>query len=134
MILRTVLSFILEVIRGDIMIKDYPNLELLDYKVQQLLKVFDLIHDKYDYIMAEMYPQLWGSTALGFGGIGGQAMTIAYTTVFYDQGRHYAMVFFDSRLAYIVSEPTEAFWADLKEHKLLSVDKAKVEYGAVDEL
>lgn len=114
------------------MIKSYPNLELLDYKVQHLLKVFNLTHDKYDYIMAEMYPQLWGSTALGFGGIGGQAMTTAYTTVFYDQGRHYAIVFFDSILAYIVSEPTEIFWADLKGQKLLSVDKAKVEYGAID--
>lgn len=31
-----------------------------------------------------MFPQAWGSTSLGFGGIGGQAMTSAYTTVITD--------------------------------------------------
>ena len=29
-----------------------------------------------------IFQQIWGSTALGFGGIGGQAMTSAYTYVF----------------------------------------------------
>ena len=116
------------------MIKSYPNLELLDYKTKPLIQVFDLVHDKYDYIMCETFPQLWASTALGFGGIGGQAMTTAYTTVFYDQSRHYAVVYFDSKLAYIVSEPTEAFWADLRCQKLLSVDEAKVKYDAINEL
>ena len=116
------------------MIKSYPNLELLDYKTRQLIQAFDLIHDEYDYVMCETFPQTWGSTALGFGGIGGQAMTTAYTSVFYDQNRHYAVVFFDSKLAYVVAEPTEKFWADLMTRKMLSVDKAKLEYNAINEL
>lgn len=31
-----------------------------------------------------MFPQVWGDTSLGFGGIGGQAITSAYTTIVID--------------------------------------------------
>lgn len=35
------------------------------------------------------FKQMWGSTSLGFGGIGGSAMTQAYTTVILLQDRAY---------------------------------------------
>lgn len=31
-----------------------------------------------------MFPEMWGSTALGYGGVGGQAMTSAYTVLVMD--------------------------------------------------
>lgn len=50
------------------------------------------------------FPQLWGSTALGFGGIGGSAMTTAYTVVVESSVVGQRAVYFGSsgRLAYIV--------------------------------
>lgn len=46
------------------------------------------------------FPQLWPSTALGFGGVGGSAMTTAYTTVLVHAGK--AAVFFGGQYAYTV--------------------------------
>jgi hypothetical protein len=43
--------------------------------------------------------QTWGSTAKGWGGMGGAAMTTDYTTVLVN--RHVAAVYYDGRLAYI---------------------------------
>jgi hypothetical protein len=57
----------------------------------------------YDYeVEVVMFPQTWGSTALGYGGIGGSAMTTAYTVVVSYNG--YYCVYFGSsgRLAYTV--------------------------------
>ena len=48
------------------------------------------------------FPQVWGSTALGFGGIGGQALTTAQTYVILAQGSIY--VYFGSRFAYEIKE------------------------------
>ncbi|KZC41086.1 hypothetical protein RHOFW510R12_00475 [Rhodanobacter sp. FW510-R12] len=50
------------------------------------------------------FPQLWGSTALGFGGMGGSAMTTAYTVVVESSVVGQRAVYFGSsgRLAYIV--------------------------------
>lgn len=50
------------------------------------------------------FPQTWGSTALGFGVIGGQAMTVANTYVFIPDGvDQYCFVYFGGRFAYAVS-------------------------------
>ena len=48
------------------------------------------------------FPQTWGSTALGFGGIGGSAMTTAQTYVVTVQGR--VLVYFGSRFAYEIKD------------------------------
>lgn len=52
----------------------------------------------------EMYDfeQVWGSTALGFGGIGGQAMTSARTFVFISPYHKTCYVYFAGRFAYEV--------------------------------
>lgn len=68
------------------------------------------------------FNQLWGSTALGFGGIGGQAMTTARTYVFipYDTNEQFVHVYFGSRWAYSVPY-TESLWEDVKNQRMESV-------------
>lgn len=71
----------------------------------------------------EMYTfeQTWGSTALGFGGIGGQAITDARTYVFIpiipEQKCH---VYFAGRYAY-AADNSEIFMEDLKKCQMASV-------------
>jgi hypothetical protein len=48
-----------------------------------------------------MFPQLWGSTALGYGGIGGSAMTSAYTIII-TYHNYYCVYFGGGRLAYMI--------------------------------
>lgn len=60
-----------------------------------------------------MFLQVWGSTALGFGGIGGQAMTPAYTVVVVGP-RGDACVYFAGRFAYHILRPSGAFNDDLQ--------------------
>lgn len=68
------------------------------------------------------FPQVWGSTALGFGGIGGQAMTSAYTTVVVE-GANVA-VYFSGRLAYVVVNPNDEFFRHLSSHNMAEVGKS----------
>lgn len=65
-----------------------------------------------------MFSQTWGSTSLGFGGIGGQAMTMAYTTVIYDVNTGWCGVFFGERLAYKLHNPNQDFWKDVSEERI----------------
>ena len=71
-----------------------------------------------------VFAQLWGSTALGFGGIGGQAMTTAYTVVCMplgvDQRCH---VYFAGRYAYS-AEPSRAFIEDVYHQRMEPVYRA----------
>lgn len=66
-----------------------------------------------------MFPQLWSSTALGFGGLGGQAITTAYTIVIRCNSEH--AVYFGGRHAYTINNPNEQFWDDVKARHLKSV-------------
>ncbi|UJJ60631.1 hypothetical protein [Rhodanobacter denitrificans] len=54
--------------------------------------------------LVTVFPQLWGSTALGYGGVGGAAMTTAYTVVVEAQVLGRRAVYFGScgQLAYVV--------------------------------
>lgn len=67
------------------------------------------------------FEQVWGSTALGFGGIGGQAMTSANTYVFVpvdcDQK---CLVYFGGRFAY-KADYCEEFKKDLLAQNMASV-------------
>lgn len=74
-----------------------------------------------------MFPQTWGSTALGFGGMGGSAVTQAYTvTVFGPKGE--VAVYFGGRFAYLIEHPNERFFADLDKRALVSVREANRKY------
>lgn len=106
----------------------FPNLELLHYKAKEVLLRMNIEKYKDVELIAEVFPQTWASTALGFSGVGGQAMTTAYTTVFIDWLKNIAIIFFDSRLAYLVEDWNNKFLEDLKNRELLSVERAMVEY------
>ena len=78
---------------------------------RQLLAIADDLRKRkpvgtYDFDSGEMYDfdQTWGSTALGFGGMGGQMITEARTYVFipYENGLPgmKAFVYFGGRFAY----------------------------------
>lgn len=54
-----------------------------------------------DSFKLHTFTQMWGSTALGFGGFGGQAMTEARTYVFVPiAGNQKCFVYFGSQFAY----------------------------------
>lgn len=82
-----------------------------------------------------MFPQMWGSTALGFGGIGGAAMTSAYTVVVTGPSNQVA-VYWAGQHAYTIdmnaiSEQQRAdFTADLNKNWTVSLNDADTRYGA----
>jgi hypothetical protein len=83
----------------------------------------------------DLFEQLWGSTALGYGGVGGAAMTSAYTVVVHTEDE--ACVYFGGgRLAYrldlknISSEQRVAFAQDLAKRLLTNRRDAVGRYGA----
>lgn len=67
-----------------------------------------------------MFNQMWGSTALGFQGIGGAAMTSAYTVAVFNPTRSECAVYFGGRFAYLVARPNAAFYSDIASHALKS--------------
>lgn len=75
----------------------------------------------YPEVEMYMFPQTWGSTALGFSGFGGQSMTSAYTTVVAEINYGWYGVFFGERLAYLVLNPNDAFFDDLRKGRMASV-------------
>ena len=48
---------------------------------------------RYDDVEVRMFPELWSSTALGYGGMGGAAMTPAYTVVVFCQKNQEACLY-----------------------------------------
>jgi hypothetical protein len=66
-----------------------------------------------------MFAQAWGSTALGFGGLGGQAITVAYTTVL-QSGAEFC-VYFAGRFAYRVTAPGDRFFYDIAARRMADV-------------
>lgn len=63
------------------------------------------------------FPQSWGSTALGFGGIGGQAITSSQTTVVRGPPGDCA-VYFGVRLAYYIERPSDHFWECVRKWRM----------------
>lgn len=82
-----------------------------------------------DYDKGDLYDfdQMWGSTALGFGGCGGSAMTWARTYVFIptvhplgDKEPDRAFVYFSGEFAYECGI-NDIFWNDVKNRRMASV-------------
>lgn len=71
-----------------------------------------------------IFEQTWGDTSLGFGGIGGQAITTAPTYVFIPNGvnQNY-FVYFGSGFAYDVPH-SSVLWNDIRCHNMASVMKS----------
>ncbi|MBA9846839.1 hypothetical protein DEE89_12070 [Ralstonia pickettii] len=86
-----------------------------------------------------MFVQTWSSTALGFGGLGGQAMTPAYTVVVSGPSGHWA-VYWAGRFAYLIDphkqtdKQREAFLDDLQRRFTAERREASDRYGACSEL
>lgn len=69
-----------------------------------------------------IFEQTWGSTALGFGGMGGQAMTTANTIVLIPINNHQdCFVYFAGRFAYSVPY-SDVFGEDVKNYRMASVN------------
>jgi hypothetical protein len=90
------------------LLKDLPNIEDRGKSRRPTL------HDVEVY----SFPQTWSSTALGFGGIGGQAFTTAQTVVVSDL--QHACVYFGGQLAY-TKAMTQELVADMQRHQMASV-------------
>lgn len=69
-----------------------------------------------DFEVYVMFPQVWGSTCLGHGGIGGSAMCTAYTIVLKCK-REY-LVYFGGRHCYTLKNPNNKFFDDVTSRKL----------------
>ena len=70
-----------------------------------------------------MFTQSWATTALGFGGIGGCAITEAYTVIVEDYCTGWYSVFFGDGLAYTIQNPNEKFFEDIRKEQMESVSK-----------
>lgn len=76
-----------------------------------------------DFGVYAMFPQTWGSTALGHGGMGGAAMTTAYTIVLECYATREFLVYFGGQICYTVNRDSanfDVFIEDCKNHKLVS--------------
>lgn len=95
---------------------------------RQLLAIADDLRKRrpagvYDFDSGELYnfDQMWASTALGFGGIGGSAMTTERTYVFipkYD--KEHAYVYFGECFAY-KCPVCDSLWKDIENKRMASV-------------
>jgi hypothetical protein len=72
------------------------------------------------------FPQTWGSTALGFDGIGGSAMTTALMVIVIHGVE--ACVYFGGSLAYRIEEINDAFRTDMQRYEMKSVTGARKQY------
>ena len=76
-----------------------------------------------------MFPQVWGSTALGYGGIGGSAMTTAYTVIINLDYQDYCVYFGTGDIAYkfnyanATPEGRENFFKDMNARNMFEVSK-----------
>ncbi len=103
--------------------------------VPDFLKIKKIRRPYVHELEVDVFPQGWGSTALGYPGIGGQAMTSAYTVVIsYEQ--HKFCVYFGAggALAYYVDlnmlsrTGRDSFMNDLHDNCMADVQKAITRY------
>jgi hypothetical protein len=85
-------------------------------------------HSFYDLTVYSMFPQTWSSTALGFGGIGGQAITSAYVCIIESSLVGGFAVYFGGRLAYVINRPNDKFADDIERHRMVDASLGKKAY------
>jgi len=85
-------------------------------------------HRELDMSVYAMFPQSWSNTALGFGGMAGQAITSAYTVVLESEEGYGYCVYFGGRFAYNILKPTQQFYHDIAERNMHKVAGAKERY------
>lgn len=86
------------------LLKDLPKIKYQGFKNfedRKIKKYAEMYRDPRDYdIEVIHFQQMWGSTALGFSGPGGCAMTKAYTTIVIEKSNQIACIYFNGQLAY----------------------------------
>jgi hypothetical protein len=85
-------------------------------------------HSMYDLTVYAMFVQTWGSTALGFGGIGGQAITSAYVCIIESSLVGQFAVYFGGRLAYVIERPNAEFMVDISNQRMVDAKLGKAAY------
>jgi hypothetical protein len=85
-------------------------------------------HTFYDLTVYSMFSQTWGSTALGFGGIGGQAISSAYVCVIESNLVGGYAVYFGGRLAYVIDRPNELFIEHIARQRMVDAKLGKATY------
>ena len=98
-----------------------PCLPLIQDKFYNQIKENEYFKSHLPYFTVYMFPQTWSSTALGFIGWGGRAITTAHTTVICERSLNYYGVFFDEELAYIIKNPNDKFFDDLRKMQMSDV-------------
>jgi hypothetical protein len=76
-----------------------------------------------DFVVHSMFTQTWGSTSLGHGGMGGAAVTTAYTVVLECHHTSEMLVYFGSQFCYKVNSRGAnfaLFVEDCRNHNLAS--------------
>jgi len=81
-------------------------------------------HRSWDLIVYAMFPQTWSSTALGFGGIGGQAVTPAYTIIIESEHGLGYCVYFGGRFAYRIERAADCFYSDITKQSMVKVTES----------
>jgi hypothetical protein len=64
------------------------------------------------------WPQTWGNTTLGFGGIGGQAITTAQTILVTDTLTGVVAIYHGGKFAYVIKNPSITFWERVRDWNL----------------
>lgn len=79
---------------------DRMNTESYNKWKESAYETFERNHFENEMYVHSMTLQMWGSTALGFGGMGGSAMTKAYTIIIGSRFHHVLCVYFGGHFAY----------------------------------
>lgn len=118
----------------------YPNLPLIEERFKSLIaekiiaKKEELLKDNQPWYSPEfeieVFRQVFPNTAGIFddGGCSGQAFTSAYISVVHELTTDLYGVFGGNRCAYIVSDPPEDFFSDLKAHNMCTVATSRNRY------
>ena len=118
-----------------------PDLSKLQKKAEgEITRIFNFSRYAFTGHDVFVFTQTWASTALGFGGVGGSAMTTKYTTVFrtqlipiypdslFDKDVIFYTVFFDGEFAYIVqsdNKRNERIEEDIQRRDMKSVKESE---------
>jgi hypothetical protein len=85
-------------------------------------------HTMHDLTVYAMFVQTWGSTALGFGGIGGASVTSDYVCVIESDLLGQFAVYFGGRLAYRIERPNAQFGEDIAAQHMADAKTGKGRY------
>lgn len=105
----------------------------LAIKQNQVPQVQATRRPREDDVEVIMFPQAWGSTALGYGGMGGASVTSAYTVIVHDHA-NYCVYFGEGELAYKLEyarmspEGRQNLRDDIQSHHMMDRQKAHSRY------